>query len=102
MYNFSDKYVVVTGAAKGLGKDIVRRFLEDGAAGVAMLDFDQALVEASAAELDPTGQRAFPVFCNVADPVSVEEAFQKVNEKFGRGTFWSTTPASPGTLWSTR
>ena len=84
MYNFSDKFVVVTGAAKGLGKDFARRFLEDGAAGVAMLDFDLALVEASAAELDPAGQRALPVFCNVADPESVEEAFRKVNERFGR------------------
>lgn len=84
MYNFSDKFVVVTGAAKGLGKDIARRFLEDGAAGVAMLDFDLAMVQASAAELDPAGQRALPVFCNVADPESVEEAFRTVHERFGR------------------
>lgn len=84
MYNFSDKYVVVTGAGKGIGKVIAERFIIDGAAGVAMLDYDEALVQASAAELDPSGKIAYAVKCDVSREESVQTAFAAIYEKFGR------------------
>lgn len=84
MYHFEGKIVVVTGAAQGLGKSIAQRFLQDGAEGVAMLDLNREVLEASAAELDPAGDRALPVVCNVADPESVARAFDEVRARFGR------------------
>jgi len=78
------KYAVVTGAGKGIGRAIAERFLEDGVAGVALLDLDLALVTATALELDPTGERAIAVSCDVSDQDAVHEAFQTVTERFGR------------------
>lgn len=84
MYDFSEKIVVVTGAAQGLGKAIAQRFLKDGAQGVALLDLKEDVLTATAAELDPDGKRTLAVACNVADPDSVAQAFQKVRDRFER------------------
>lgn len=84
MYDFSGKIVAVTGAAQGLGAAIACRFLTEGAAGVAMLDLKRELLEETATRMDPAGERTLAVTCNVADVYSVEQAFQKVVERFGR------------------
>ena len=84
MYDFSGKIVAVTGAAQGLGADIAGRFLRDGAEGVALIDLNQNALESTVTQLDPEGNRALAVVCNVADPDSVAEAFKKVFERFGR------------------
>lgn len=84
MYDFSGKYAVVTGAAKGIGAAIAKRLFTDGVAGVALLDIDYDLVNGTAKELDTTGTRAIAVQCNVSDKDSVEAAFKKVYEVFGK------------------
>lgn len=84
MYNFSNKYVVVTGAGKGIGRVIAARFIREGAAGIAMLDYDEALVKATAAELDPTGTQALAIKCDVSKEDSVQSAFDLIRERFGR------------------
>lgn len=83
MYDFSEKTVVVTGAAQGLGAAIARQFLQDGAKAVAMLDLKQDTLEAAAAQLDPAGGRAIPIVCNVADQRCVERAFRTIAEQVG-------------------
>lgn len=84
MYHMQEKYAVVTGAGKGIGRVIAKRLLDEGAAGVAMLDYDFALVEATAKELDHSGKRAFAVRCDVSKEEAVAEAFAAIYEKFGR------------------
>lgn len=84
MYNFKGKIVAVTGAAQGLGAAMARRFLEDGADGVAMLDLNQEVLEVTTALLDPAGTRTLAIVCNVAQPQSVEKAFEQIRECFGR------------------
>ena len=84
MGTLKDKYAVVTGAGKGIGRAIVERFLEDEVAGVAILEMDLALSCATAKELDPTGERVIAVRCDVSKQDNVHEAFQTVFEKFGR------------------
>lgn len=84
MYDYKGKIAVVTGAAQGLGASIAQRFLRDGADGAALLDMKQDVLEATAARLDPDGKRALALTCNVADPDSVAQAFQKIEERFGK------------------
>ena len=78
MKNLAGKYCVVTGAGKGIGKAIAKRFLEEEAAGVAIWEFDPALAEATARELDPDGKKVIVVRCNVADSDQVKQAVDTV------------------------
>ena len=84
MKNLEGKYCIVTGAGKGIGKAIAKRFVEEQAAGVAILEYDLALAEATAKELDPTGKKVIAVKCNVADSEQVKEAVEKTVAAFGR------------------
>ena len=84
MRNLAGKYCIVTGAGKGIGKAIAKRFIEEEAAGVAILEYDEALAEATAKELDPTGKKVIAVRCNVADGEMVRAAVDTVVATFGR------------------
>ena len=84
MSNFNGKYAIVTGAAKGIGEGAVKRFLDDGITGVALVDMNLEAAQATAKALDPTGERAFAFKCNVADPEDVKRCFAEIKEKFGR------------------
>lgn len=84
MSKLTGRYAVVTGAAKGIGRAIAERFLEDDVAGIALFDMDAELVAATAKELDPTGQKVIALACNVANQENVNQAMQTVTEKFGR------------------
>ena len=84
MKNLAGKYCVVTGAGKGIGKAIAKRFLEEEAAGVAIFEWDLALAEATAKELDPTGEKVIAIKCNVADSDMVKAAVDQTVAKFGR------------------
>ena len=84
MKNLKGKYCIVTGAGKGIGKAIAKSFLEEEAAGVAILEWNLELAEATAKELDPTGEKVIAIRCNVADSDNVKEAVEAVMAKFGR------------------
>jgi len=84
MKDLSGRIAVVTGAGKGIGRAIVEKYLEENAAGVAILEMDGALAAATAAELDPTGEKVLGVPCDVSDFEGVQAAMAKVVEKFGR------------------
>ena len=84
MKNLKGKYCIVTGAGKGIGKAIAKRFLEEEAAGVAILEWNLELAEATAKELDPTGKKVIAIRCNVADSDNVKEAVDQVVAAFGR------------------
>lgn len=84
MSKLTGRYAVVTGAAKGIGRAIAERFLQDDVAGIALFDMDAELVAATAKELDPTGQKVIALACNVADQANVNQAMQTVTETFGR------------------
>ena len=79
--NLNGKYAVVTGGGKGLGAAIVRRFVEENAAGVAILDYNLELAEQTAREV---GGNILAIRCDVADEEQVKAAMEQVYATFGR------------------
>ncbi|OLP60884.1 short-chain dehydrogenase [Xaviernesmea oryzae] len=77
---FTDKVVLVTGAAGAIGSAAVRRFVQEGAQ-VALADLDGARAEALAREIGH-GAAAFAV--DVADAAQAAHMVEAVQEHFGR------------------
>ena len=79
--NLSGKYAIVTGGGKGIGAAIVKRFIAEQAAGVAILEYDEALAQKTAAEI---GGNVIVIKCDVSKEDQVKAAVDKVLEAFGR------------------
>jgi 3-hydroxybutyrate dehydrogenase len=77
------KVAVVTGAARGIGKEIARALLREGAR-VAITDLDGGEAEASARDLDASGERALAVAMDVTDEAQVEAGTGHIHDAFGR------------------
>ncbi|HUP21359.1 MAG TPA: SDR family NAD(P)-dependent oxidoreductase [Thermoanaerobaculia bacterium] len=78
MSRLTDKTTLVTGAGRGIGAAIARRFAEEGAK-VVVTDLDQAVAEQVADEVGGIALR-----CDVTDPVEVAAVFEKVAGLLGR------------------
>lgn len=74
-----NKVAIVTGAASGIGKDIAKRFIEEGAK-VGVADLDLVKAEIAAKEM---GSNAMAIGMNVADEEQVEAGVAKVIAGFG-------------------
>ena len=84
MKNLAGKCCIVTGAGKGIGAAIAKRFVEEEAAGVAILEYDLELAKKTAAELDPTGKKVIAIKCDVANDEQVKAAIEATVAAFGR------------------
>ena len=80
--DLAGRFAVVTGGAQGIGRAIVERFLDSGAA-VAIWDRDKALAEKTATELSNRGKLA-AIACDVTDLQDVERARDDTVKAFGR------------------
>ncbi len=78
----ADKVAVVTGAASGIGKDIAKVFIAEGAK-VAIADLNLDAANAAAAEFDPSGERAMGVAMDVTREDQVDAGIEAVATKFG-------------------
>ncbi len=78
----ADKVAVITGAASGIGKDIAKVFIAEGAK-VAIADLNLDAANATAAEFDPSGDRAIGVAMDVTREDQVDAGIETVAAKFG-------------------
>lgn len=82
-WDFSERAVLVTGSAKGIGRGVAAAFLAAGG-NVTLLDLDEHALRATVDELDDEGARVVPVSGSVSDPATVERAVAMTVERFGR------------------
>ena len=78
----SDRVVIVTGGASGIGLGISRRFAQNGHP-VAMLDVQEELLERESAVLRDAGARVLARRVDVSNRAEVDAAYQAVREAFG-------------------
>jgi NAD(P)-dependent dehydrogenase (short-subunit alcohol dehydrogenase family) len=74
----TNKAVVVTGAASGIGRALARRFADEGARGVVVADLDAHGAQAVAGEIGGLG-----VACDVADARQVADLVARSEDAFG-------------------
>jgi NAD(P)-dependent dehydrogenase (short-subunit alcohol dehydrogenase family) len=79
----ADRIAVVTGAAKGMGREICLT-LARGGAHLVLAAREAAPLEALASEVEILGRRAMAVPTDVTDEAQVERMVARVDEAFGR------------------
>jgi NAD(P)-dependent dehydrogenase (short-subunit alcohol dehydrogenase family) len=79
--------VVITGASAGVGRATVRAFAQRKAS-IALLARDVQGLQAAAGEVEAAGGRALPLPTDVADPVAVESAAERVESQLGPIDIW--------------
>ena len=80
--NATKRVAVVTGAARGIGLAIARKFLASGDA-VALLDIDATTLATTTADLAAPDE-VLSIVCDVSQPAEVQAAIAQVDRRFGR------------------
>jgi 3-hydroxybutyrate dehydrogenase len=80
--DLGNKVAIVTGAASGIGKEIARQYLQQGAK-VAIADLNIDAARATADELDAGGAATLAVKMDVANEAEVDAGVQAVCDRFG-------------------
>jgi 3-oxoacyl-[acyl-carrier protein] reductase len=75
---------LVTGAARNIGRDIVRAFVHAGAAVVVNARSSGAEAAELVAEIEADGGRAAVILADVSDPAGVEHLIAETVARFGR------------------
>jgi 3-oxoacyl-[acyl-carrier protein] reductase len=79
----ADRIAIVTGAAKGMGRDICLTLAREGAR-LTLAAREQAPLDSLAREVEALGQRALAVACDVTDEHAVERLVARTKDTFGR------------------
>ena len=83
MKQHSNKIVLVTGAAKGIGREIARAYLADGAT-VILADIDCPAGEEACLTPGGGGDPAVFLFFDAGEEESCEALFRQIKARFGR------------------
>ncbi len=82
MQRFSSKVAIVTGGGSGIGKEVARRLVAEGAS-VLIAGRDAAKLEAAAAQIDPSGDRVRTLAGDIAHPATARALVELATAAFG-------------------
>lgn len=77
-----DKVAIITGGVGGIGLATAKRFLEEGAKGVAIVDFNEASLEAAKKEL--TDDKVLWIQADVTKATDTKKYVEETKATFGR------------------
>lgn len=83
MNRFTDKVVLVTGAAAGIGKACAERMSAESGR-IVCVDVQQEAVEITAKELRAAGGQALALSCDVSDPAQVHATVDAAIAEYGQ------------------
>jgi 3-oxoacyl-[acyl-carrier protein] reductase len=83
MSKLAGKTAIITGASRGIGAEIARKFAADGAKVVVNYSGSQEKAEAVVAEIQANGGEAIAVKANVSDAESVKAMVDETMKAFG-------------------
>lgn len=82
MKRFPKQRVFITGAASGFGKALAIEFAKEGWK-VAVSDIDEQGLQKTVADVDQAGGEGFGFRCDVTKPDALDEAAEKIRNKWG-------------------
>ncbi len=82
MMRFKDRVVLITGAVRGIGWEISRRFAGEGAR-VVINDIDEGIVRSRSQELNEQGFQALGIRADVSKGSEVEGMINEILDRFG-------------------
>lgn len=83
MSRFEDQVVLITGGGRGIGAATARIFAREGAR-VALAARTREEVDAVAADIDASGERAMALVADVSSETDVATLFEEVEARWGR------------------
>lgn len=83
MARFDKQIALITGSARGIGKEIALRFAAEGAIPI-IADLNIEAAKTTANEIKASGTDAFAVEMNVTDEAQVQQAVDEVIAKYGK------------------
>ena len=84
MKRFENKIVLVTGAGRGIGASIAKRFASEGAEVIVNYSGNDEVAQKTVDEITATGGQAQKYKCSVNDSESVKVMIDEIIKKFGR------------------
>ena len=80
---FKGKVAIVTGAGTGIGYEICRSLVAEGAL-VALNDLDASVATEAASKIDSEGRSAIAIAGDASDPQFIDYLFETALDRFGR------------------
>jgi NAD(P)-dependent dehydrogenase (short-subunit alcohol dehydrogenase family) len=84
LIHLHDRVAIVTGGARGIGRETAETLSTAGAR-VVIADRDKGAAEAAATQMSAAGLRALAIHVDVADEASVEAMVRETPGDYGKG-----------------